>query len=174
MIFFSTYLWTMSTDEFSVTQGLMWPLINKRAGDWFPAKYVQGGGNNLRGLYAYKVFVGMLCRSLFYQSSALSFLSAPEKVSQRQRLAADRKDVSREATSLYITKARLRSSAFSCIAPLSAAWPVSHGFHMLLLYCVLSCQLHEVKLWASSLTTSAVTAAELQYDLNSSPASCVA
>lgn len=37
----------------------MWPLINKKGGDWFPAKYGQGGGNNVKGLYAYKVFTAL-------------------------------------------------------------------------------------------------------------------
>ena len=36
----------------------MWPLINDKAGDWFPAKYVQPS-NNIQGIYAYKVFVGL-------------------------------------------------------------------------------------------------------------------
>ena len=36
----------------------MWPLINKKAGDWFPAEYQQPS-NNVKGIYAYKVFVGL-------------------------------------------------------------------------------------------------------------------
>lgn len=36
----------------------MWPLINDKAGDWFPAKYKQPS-NNIKGMYAYKVFVGL-------------------------------------------------------------------------------------------------------------------
>jgi len=36
----------------------MWPLINNKGGDWFPAKYVQPS-SNIKGIYAYKVFVGL-------------------------------------------------------------------------------------------------------------------
>lgn len=44
---------------FLVLTGIMWPIIdNTKAGDWFPAKYSQLS-NNLRGVYAYKVFVGL-------------------------------------------------------------------------------------------------------------------
>ena len=39
--------------------GIAWPLINNyKAGDWFSAKYVQPS-TNIRGIYAYKVFVGL-------------------------------------------------------------------------------------------------------------------
>lgn len=39
--------------------GIAWPLINNhKAGDWFNAKYVQPS-NNIKGIYAYKVFVGL-------------------------------------------------------------------------------------------------------------------
>lgn len=39
--------------------GIMLPLINNhKAGIWFPAEYVQPS-NNIRGIYAYKVFTGL-------------------------------------------------------------------------------------------------------------------
>ena len=34
--------------------GIMWPLINNRAGDWFPAKLTQGTGS-IQGLKGYQV-----------------------------------------------------------------------------------------------------------------------
>ncbi|MCO5577409.1 hypothetical protein L7F22_031241 [Adiantum nelumboides] len=37
--------------------GLMWPLLEKKAGDWYPADAVTG--SNLQGLYGYKVFVAI-------------------------------------------------------------------------------------------------------------------
>ncbi|KAH7331950.1 hypothetical protein KP509_20G059900 [Ceratopteris richardii] len=39
-----------------LSYGIMWPLIEKKAGDWYPADV---GGTNLRGLYGYKVFVSI-------------------------------------------------------------------------------------------------------------------
>eukprot|EP00249_Psilotum_nudum_P019050 c27075_g1_i1 orf=258-2396(+) len=39
-----------------VSWGLMWPLINDRAGDWYPAGLP---ASNLKGLYGYKVFVAI-------------------------------------------------------------------------------------------------------------------
>jgi OPT family oligopeptide transporter len=41
-----------------MSYGIMWPLINEKAGEWYPAKYGQGR-NDIRGLYAYKVFVAL-------------------------------------------------------------------------------------------------------------------
>jgi hypothetical protein len=37
-----------------MSYGIMWPLVNNRAGDWFPAKNVQGTFNPT-GLTGYKV-----------------------------------------------------------------------------------------------------------------------
>lgn len=37
-----------------MSYGIMWPLINSKAGDWFPAKYGQGTSNP-QGLTGYKV-----------------------------------------------------------------------------------------------------------------------
>ncbi|KAH7387905.1 hypothetical protein KP509_16G047800 [Ceratopteris richardii] len=39
-----------------LSYGLMWPLIEKKAGDWYP---LDARGSNLRGLYGYKVFVAI-------------------------------------------------------------------------------------------------------------------
>lgn len=36
--------------------GIMWPLIEKKAGDWYPTDAI---GSDLRGLYGYKVFVAI-------------------------------------------------------------------------------------------------------------------
>lgn len=37
--------------------GLLWPLLENKAGDWYPAELVTG--SNLQGLYGYKVFVAI-------------------------------------------------------------------------------------------------------------------
>ena len=93
----------------------MWPIINTKAGEWFPAKYVQGGSNNLRGLYAYKVFVGMLSRFLCYHSSGVSVLSTRGKTPKRERLISDTRDVVTgfQCPSLHIRKAMLPPSALN-------------------------------------------------------------
>ncbi|KAH7284399.1 hypothetical protein KP509_34G052800 [Ceratopteris richardii] len=36
--------------------GVIWPIMNRHAGDWFP---VNATGSNLRGLYGYKVFIAI-------------------------------------------------------------------------------------------------------------------
>ena len=40
-----------------IVQGAMIPLLEDRAGAWYPAKYQTG--SNLRGVYGYKVFVAI-------------------------------------------------------------------------------------------------------------------
>ncbi|MCO5576764.1 hypothetical protein L7F22_030583 [Adiantum nelumboides] len=39
-----------------VSWGILWPLINRRAGDWYPASAT---GSNLQGIYGYKVFIAI-------------------------------------------------------------------------------------------------------------------
>lgn len=46
------------TSEEAAAAGIMWPLINDKKGEWFPEKYGQPS-NNIRGIYAYKVFIGL-------------------------------------------------------------------------------------------------------------------
>ncbi|KAI5068128.1 hypothetical protein GOP47_0016473 [Adiantum capillus-veneris] len=39
-----------------VSWGILWPVINRRAGDWYPASAT---GSNLQGVYGYKVFIAI-------------------------------------------------------------------------------------------------------------------
>nr|XP_027116931.1 probable metal-nicotianamine transporter YSL6 isoform X1 [Coffea arabica] len=39
-----------------ISWGFLWPFISQRAGDWYPADL---GTNDFRGLYGYKVFIGI-------------------------------------------------------------------------------------------------------------------
>ncbi|KAF2308858.1 hypothetical protein GH714_022048 [Hevea brasiliensis] len=55
---FSSHAVNLSTLLGAVlSNGIMWPLINKLKGDWFPAN-LQGEAN-MKGLYGYKVFVSV-------------------------------------------------------------------------------------------------------------------
>lgn len=65
-------------------QGLLVPLVENRAGEWYPAKYT--AGSNLRGVYGYKVFVAI---ALFlgdglYNLVKIIILSGRNVVAQRR------------------------------------------------------------------------------------------
>lgn len=59
--------------------GIMWPLIDKKAGDWFPAAYRQPS-NNVRGLYAYKVFtaLGLILGDGLYNICKLAIITSKD------------------------------------------------------------------------------------------------
>ena len=44
-------MWAQAT--FHLLQGVLNPLVERRAGDWYPARYVTG--SNMRGVYGYRV-----------------------------------------------------------------------------------------------------------------------
>lgn len=65
-------------------QGLLVPLVEDRAGAWYPAKYKTG--SNLRGVYGYKVFIAI---ALFlgdglYNLVKIIILSVRNVIAQRK------------------------------------------------------------------------------------------
>ena len=61
--------------RFFAWQGVLNPLVERRAGDWYPAEYVTG--SNMRGAYGYRVSrcIALICITLTYLTDYLGFYS---------------------------------------------------------------------------------------------------